>query len=217
MNKKELIATIQTLGKFMKDDSSTFLWAKAQPNFASEKTEVNGSEYDIGGGNFVITLSALSIISLLAKIYKIVVSQNNDKLFDKNNVFINETSAVENLVQEVNNDIKIIDDPQNTAEYWKLMRHGLVHCFLPKKATSTIGAIGHLDFRRVDLNYYSYVTHLNQSISIAAVNKNDRGGYDCNADLLAVRAKQASDWLIRFVDAEYKSKHSVDINTLFGF
>lgn len=216
MEKEELIATIQGLAHFMRMDANTFLWAKTQENFDMEKKRVSNTAYDIGGGNFMIALSALSFISLLAKIYKIISSEDPSDLFNKRGNFQDETAAVKEFVEQVNSEIPIIDAYENMEGFWRLTRHGLAHCCLPKGGMSTISAIGHLDFKDGKPNFDSYVETLCQ-VKKAPISKNTRGGCDCNADLLSVRAYQSGQWLVNYLSnyGNYDNDQSGCISRLF--
>lgn len=199
-NYNEIVNLIKILANFVRIDANTFLWAKSQHSFAKEKTENENSIYDMGGGNFYIGLASLSFYGFISKIYEIINSDNCEKLFKKDkhgrvtNVYKNETKAVEKLTKEINADFHLIEESKDADDFWKLMRHGLVHCFLPKGGKSTLMAIGHLDFKG-NINYYDYIRNLNQSVE-CAIRKNNKNGFDLNSDLLAIKVVKISEWLV---------------------
>lgn len=199
---EELIAAISFLANGLKADANTFLWAKSQANFDSELVRNEGSIYRMGGGNFLIALSALSFISLLAKIHTILKTEKCEELFSRYGVYCgDETKAVRDFVVEINVEINIIKDTQNIEKFWRLVRHGLVHSFLPK-GNSSISAYSGSDFK-------GYVKLLNDP-SISAITVNNKGGYDCDADQLAVCAYNAGDWMIKYLSDynDFASKES---------
>lgn len=208
MEKYELISTLKELSKFVKADANTFIWAKSKKGF-----NTNGN---MGGGNFSIALTSLVFISLLAKIYKIIhpdAEEDINGLFNDRGIFRDETGAVECFIKAINNEVKIIEEVEDTKDFWGLMRHGLVHCFLPKNKTSTISAIG----ENVINDFSRYLERLNKCEDYP-IKKNQMEGFDCDADLLAVRAKQAAIWLIyslkKFDGYDGSKKDAIDI--LFG-
>ncbi len=208
MTKEELIGILVELANGLKADANTFLWAKSQTNFASELVQNDKSIYRMGGGNFPIALSSLAFVSLLAKIYKILITDDCKELFKENDVFKDETGAVKDFIKKINNQIRIIENIENNNRFWKLLRHGLAHVFLPK-GNSRVSAIDHLDFKGV-FNFYSYVKSLNSSPNVAANTSNQNGGYDCYADLLAVRAFEAGEWMKECLigTADFSSKEN---------
>lgn len=217
----DLITLIKSLASFVKIDANTFLWAKSQPNFPKEKSENQGSIYDMGGGNFYIALASLSFYSFLSKIYEIIFTEKNcEKLFKKDkktvnvtSAYNNETNAVTLLAGKINEKFRLMANTEELEIFWKLMRHGLVHCYLPKGGRSTLGAIGHLDFKG-DFNYYDYVQNLNKSAEFA-IQKNSQDGFDINSDLLAIKITKIADWLVeKIAECPYDKSKNECINLL---
>jgi len=157
-------------------------------------------------------------LGFLAKIYKIFITEEEKliKLFYRNGVFKNETKAVKNFVQKLRKENIVIIDGKNTqkGQFWQLLRHGLVHLFFPKGASS-VAAVDPTHFA-AGLNLFQFRNSLS-SDNKPAITKNERGGFCCNADLLAVKTQKAANWLISYIDGvTFSDIHQEAIKKLLG-
>jgi len=220
MTKEDLKDLIIVLRDFLRGDANTFLWAKSRKDLLSDSRNFEGSIYSIGGGNFFIALASMCLLSFLAKIYKILISKEGklNSLFDKRGVFKYETTAVKEFIQKLKEEnITIVDDKSiKEKKFWQLLRHGLVHLFVPK-GNSSIQAIDPAHFA-TGLSLFQYKNHLNNN-ELPAITQNERGGFNCDADLLAIKVQKAADWLICQIDADpskFSGKRISAIDKLFS-
>jgi|GEM_PF-5869871 len=220
MTKEDLKDLIIVLRNFLRGDANTFLWAKSRKDLLSDSRNFEGSIYSIGGGNFFIALSSLCLLGFLAKIYKILTSEEDklNRLFGKRGVFEDETAAVKEFIQKLKEEnIPIVDDKSvQENKFWQLLRHGLVHLFVPK-GNSSIQAIDPAHFA-AGLSLFQFKNYLNNN-ELPAITQNEHGGFNCDADLLAVKVQKAADWLISKIESGYfkfSNKRISAIDKLFS-
>lgn len=209
-NYNEITDFVKSLAKFIKADANTFLWAKSQSNFTEAINRNENGIYDLGGGNFYITLACLSFYSFIAKIYEIFSYNNCDRLFKTNKKlmlksdFKNETESVKNLTEAINSHCYFIDKIENIYKFWELMRHGLVHCYYPKNQNSTLFAAHSIELNS-NSNFLNYCYSLDNNNDFA-VKAKIGGGFNVNSDLLAVKVVKISEWLISYIQEQKYDK-----------
>lgn len=199
-----VIKLLNEQSNFVRSDSNTFIWAKSQKNFSDEHGRNNNSIFSMGGGNLSIALASLSFYGLLAKIYRIITTNKSR----------NEAHAVYELTRKVNSTYNIFENERDIGVFWKLVRNGLVHCFLPKASGAVVWSI-HAGDLESENSYRRYINDLQNSSSFS-ISKNE-SRFVINADLLAVKIVKVSDWLIdELRHAEYSEDRHRHIQLLYS-
>lgn len=84
------------------------------------------SKQGLGGGNLTIALLSVTVLGLIAKTYVILA----DKACKNSQEDINETDAIQKLLRNYVNNWSYSD--KKILEFWKRLRHKLVHKAYPK-------------------------------------------------------------------------------------